>query len=146
MIHCKSILDLSDILPIIEEEDWRVQATLKLYLQHGEPNIFLNDDKTALLACAPIDVNKWNVHIYSLPEARGLSLKKFIYECAKYMYTNTPCTTLLNFVKKDDIPLRMFMGTLGSKKVGVIEDAGPDGIEILYSSSKCNFPELVEEI
>ena len=145
MIMCDSVMYLKDIDPIIEEEGALLYMQVKAYLTIPDIFLFLNDDKNSLMIAVPIDMNKYNIHLYTLKEGRGTQLKGFLAECASYLYNNTACTTLLTFVKEDDLHLRMFMRVLGSKRIGAIEDAGMEGTEILYSTSKCNFPELVED-
>lgn len=139
MKRLQSVLSLRDIYPIIEEESHTVAQMFKVCVQHPDVYIYLSDNEDALILFLPLDRYKYNTHIYSLPSARGFKLKRFIQEAGIKMFNETMCTTLMNFVEEDNRGLQLFMGAIGSKRVGTIKNSSEAGNTVLYCAYKEDF-------
>ena len=86
---------------------------------------FLSDTEESVMVFMPMDNYRYDMHIYN--KAKGD--KKLIDWCitvGTHMLEETPAMTLINFVKEDRRDLRMFMASIGCKKVAKIRD------EIMY--------------
>lgn len=136
MRRLTSVLDLKYVFPIIEDEDWSIAQVFKVYVQVPEVYIFLSDTEDALILFTPIDPLKYNTHIYTLKSGRGNKLKKFIHEAGIEIFNSTLCTTIMNFVEEDNRGLQLFMGALGSTRVGTIKNSSEHGNTVLYCAYK----------
>lgn len=139
MRRLTSVLDLKYVFPIIEEEDYHVAQMFKVCIQTPDVYIFMSDTEDALIVFLPIDTLKYNTHLYTLKSGRGKKLKTFLLEAGIKMFTDTECTTLMYFIEEDNRGLQLFIGAIGSTRVGTIKNSSEHGNTVLYCAYREDF-------
>ena len=130
------LMDLKWAFPIIEMESTAVHDMLKMCIQSPDVFIYMNASEDAMILFLPLDRYKYNTHIYTLESGRGRKLKSFIHEAGYKMFNETMCTVLMNFVEEDNRGLQLFMGAIGSTRVGTIPKSSEQGDTVLYCAYK----------
>ena len=91
---------------------------------------FLEED--TCVCYEAIGLRKYQVHIYSVSrDRRGKVLKELAIRAGRWVLDNTEATTFINWVERDRKDLRLFMASIGAKKIGMI----PGTEQILYVST-----------
>ena len=113
-----SIVDFKDIIHLIKDEDITKYQT---FLLSEGCYIFTNKDYTAISTYVQLNTHSLEAHVESSKECRGYKLKKFLIDSGKEAFILSGCSSVLNFVDKDNKALLLFSGTF-AERVGEIND------------------------
>lgn len=125
-LYKATILDVWKICEIAGEE---YMVAIRNSIVNNTTVWFLEEGKYAM-AFESMGHSRYQMHIYSKKEVRGVALKRWAIECGQSMIEQKRAKELINFVARDRKDLRMLMASIGSRKVGVM----PGG-DIMYVST-----------
>lgn len=136
------LCDLPVIITILEDHygEGRLEG-IEFYLStkiknKAENSYLISDDNNILIIFERIGVFKAQFHIYTLGKQKGLKIRKFFEECFDYICENYNYTSFITFVPKDMQHAEMACGVIGCKYLGVVENAGGDTPEKLYTLTR----------
>ena len=89
-------------------------------------------DENLVLSVEGIGDHKFSIHILGRTN-KIKEYKKFVIDVGTWMFDNTKCTCLIAFASANNVRLQRLIGSSGGKRVGVVPDAGGEGVdEIMY--------------
>ena len=81
----------------------------------------LMPNESSVFICVPLSNNVYSVHSNVLPERRGKAAIRAGRDCAKWMFNNTECSTIISFTPIQNKAALMFSSLVGFKRIGIIE-------------------------
>lgn len=141
-IRKATIADIQYIVSIFQNffTDNQLQGIeLYLYYKVKENDYLLSEDNNFLIIFERMGNFKCQVHVYTKPEVRGSSSKKYFLEALDYIKLNNNYTCFFTFILPGHRAAEVAAKYMGFKKQCSIPNAGGNEMdEVLYTLSGGN--------